>query len=1438
MPTQIQLRRGTYDQHKTFTGANAEPTFDTSNRVMRLHDGTTPGGSEIVMGNTLYKSLPVRVISTSNITLAGVQTVDGVSLSVGDRVLVAGQTDQSKNGIYTVVDLPGTWVRAFDFDKIYNIQKGMFVYVAEGSTHNETVWKLTSQPTTLDLHAITFEKWLGVETRGLAQNTVAGMVVRQSKGTFTSRAITVSGQGITVTNGDGISGNPLLSLNSTPNNTVNAIMARDANGDFAANNATLAGDIAVNGGDVTTTSTTATLFNTNATTLNIGNAATTVSIGAATGTTTVRNDLVVNGTFTVNGTTETINAVTVTVDDKNIELGSVASPTNTTADGGGITLKGTTDKTIIWLNSNNSWNSSEDFSVATGKVFEVNGVPVLTANSVLNDATQTSITVGGSASTITMGASGGTTTLRSGTLVGSDATQNVYNTVATTVNAFGAATSLNIGTTSTGAQTTNIGTGATASATTKTLNLATGGLTGSTTNVNVGSTAGGLLTINNPNVSFNNGIVSFTNTTDATTSADGSVRFAGGISVVKNIVCDGTFSIFGDISVNGGDILTNQTNVTVFNTTATTANLLGAASTIAMGASGGTTTLRSGTLVGSDTTQNLYNTVATTLNIGGAATTINLGNATAATLLTRPGTIVGSNTTQSVYDTVATTVNAFGAATTLTLGNATLATLTLRPGTIVGANTTQNLFNTVATTVNFAGAATALSIGAATGTTTVNNNLSVAGTSSHTGNSTFSGTVGITGATTLSSTLGVAGDFSVATNKFTVASASGNTAIAGTLGVTGAATLSSTLAVTGASTFTGATTHNGGLTAASSSITGNQTVGGTLGVTGATTLSSTLGVTGATTIGGNVAVNGGSLTTTQTTFNLVNATATTLNIGGAATTVSIGAATGTTTVNNNLVVTGNLTISGTTTTINATTLDVADLNITVAKNAATAAAANGAGLTVAGANATILYASTGDRWELNKPLYVAGTGSITGNTTVGGTLGVTGATTLSSTLGVTGSATFGTNLVLNGSTSGSTTIVSSAAASGTLTLPAATDQLVGRATTDTLTNKTMSGASNTFTNIPNSALSNNTISGVALGGTLATLTLNTSGTGLSGSTTYNGSGAATFTVTSNATSANTASTIVARDASGNFSAGTITAALSGNASTATTLQTARNFLTNLASTSSASFNGSADNTHGVTGTLPIANGGTGATTAVTARTNLLPAQSAGINGYVLTTNGTDAYWNYLGNAMVTSFNGRTNVVTLTSGDVTGALGFTPLNKAGDTMNGNLSLAAGTALIGNAGNWIGENNKLQWHSSHLYFGLINGGSWIFRTNGGEPAYITNGGVVFGSGHQVTSDISLKENVETIGNASHLLSNLRGVTFDWKKTKKRAYGFIAQEIEQTVPELVEEMQTNSMEPEKTVKTVDYDKVVAILVEGWKEQQARIEALEAEVKALKGE
>ena len=91
----------------------------------------------------------------------------------------------------------------------------------------------------------------------------------------------------------------------------------------------------------------------------------------------------------------------------------------------------------------------------------------------------------------------------------------------------------------------------------------------------------------------------------------------------------------------------------------------------------------------------------------------------------------------------------------------------------------------------------------------------------------------------------------------------------------------------------------------------------------------------------------------------------TLTAGGA-TAQTITAAS--TTIGGNAIITGNLTVNGTTTTINSTTLDVDDLNITVAKGAASAAAANGAGLTVDGANATLTYTNSGDKWVFNKPL--------------------------------------------------------------------------------------------------------------------------------------------------------------------------------------------------------------------------------------------------------------------------------------------------------------------------------------------------------------------------------------------------------------------------------------------------------------------------------------
>ncbi len=120
-------------------------------------------------------------------------------------------------------------------------------------------------------------------------------------------------------------------------------------------NAANSSKVQIKSGTIVGAKTAQDVFNTVATTVNAFGAATALTLGHTTGTTTIRNNAVVTGNLTVNGTTTTVNSTTMTVDDKNIELASTATPSDALADGGGITLKGTTDKKIFWSNSNDRW---------------------------------------------------------------------------------------------------------------------------------------------------------------------------------------------------------------------------------------------------------------------------------------------------------------------------------------------------------------------------------------------------------------------------------------------------------------------------------------------------------------------------------------------------------------------------------------------------------------------------------------------------------------------------------------------------------------------------------------------------------------------------------------------------------------------------------------------------------------------------------------------------------------------------------------------------------------------------------------------------------------------------------------------------------------------------------------------------------------------------
>jgi hypothetical protein len=171
-----------------------------------------------------------------------------------------------------------------------------------------------------------------------------------------------------------------------------------------------------------------------------------------------------------------------------------------------------------------------------------------------------------------------------------------------------------------------------------------------------------------------------------------------------------------------------------------------------------------------------------------------------------------------------------------------------------------------------------------------------------------------------------------------------------------------------------------------------------------------------------------------------------------------------------------------------------------------------------------------------------------------------------------------------------------------------------------------------------------------------TLTLATSGTGLSGSASFtaNQAGASSFTVTSNATNANTASTIVARDASGNFTAGTITAALSGNAS-------------------------------GLSSTLAVTSGGTGQTTYTNGQLLIGNTTGSTLTKATLTA-GTGI--------TVTNGSGAITIAATNNGTVTSVTGTAPVVSSGGATPA-ISMAAATTSVNGyltSTDWTTFNNK--------------------------------------------------------------------------------------------------------------------------------------------------
>lgn len=201
----------------------------------------------------------VRAATTANITLSNTQTVDGVALAVGDRVLVKDQATASENGIYIVAS--GAWTRAADFDTTTEVTAGAFTFVESGTVNADSGWVVSTDGTiTIGTTAIAFAQFSGagqiiagngltktgstlnvgagtgltvnaddiaLTGQALALHNLAsnGIIARTAAGTVAARTLAGTANRVTITNGDGVAGNPTIDIasNYVGQNTITTL---------------------------------------------------------------------------------------------------------------------------------------------------------------------------------------------------------------------------------------------------------------------------------------------------------------------------------------------------------------------------------------------------------------------------------------------------------------------------------------------------------------------------------------------------------------------------------------------------------------------------------------------------------------------------------------------------------------------------------------------------------------------------------------------------------------------------------------------------------------------------------------------------------------------------------------------------------------------------------------------------------------------------------------------------------------------------------------------------------------------------------------------------------------------------------------------------------------------------------------------------------------
>ena len=205
------------------------------------------------------------------------------------------------------------------------------------------------------------------------------------------------------------------------------------------------------------------------------------------------------------------------------------------------------------------------------------------------------------------------------------------------------------------------------------------------------------------------------------------------------------------------------------------------------------------------------------------------------------------------------------------------------------------------------------------------------------------------------------------------------------------------------------------------------------------------------------------------------------------------------------------------------------------------------------------------------------------------------------------------------------------------------------------------------------------------------------------------------------------------------------------------------------------------------------------------------------------------YWDYIyGNRHYVD--GSTGYLSkVTSGDY----GSVQINGSGANSWEGFSIDGRAVFMHNGTTTTGIYNDVnnQW----LFQGLHGGNSFMFysgstRITANSAGCSITGSLTATGNVTAYSDARLKTNVKTIDNALNIVDQLRGVSFDWKESGEHSIGVIAQEVEEVLPELVLDAEhiDQETEEETTVKTVDYGKIVGVLINAVKELRAEVEEL----------